>query len=126
MLTNRRQGKRHVRVGIVQRRLTHYRVPLFEALRMALMEREIDLDLLVGQGTPAEGKKRDAGELHWAQPIPTRYCLGGRLCCQSFHGQLADIDLLIVTQENKLIHNYWLLLAPRRFKLAFDPVLVVQ
>jgi len=83
------------------------------------MERKIDLVLLVGQGTPAEEKKRDIGELHWARPIPTRYWLGGRLCWQSLHGQLADIDLLIVTQENKLLQNHLLMLRRQRFKLAF-------
>lgn len=119
VLTGRQQAKRHVRVGIVQRRLTHYREPLFEALRAALREREIDLDLLVGHGTPAEEKKRDAGELPWARTIPTRYWLGGRLCWQSLHGHLDDIDLLIVTQENRLLQNHLLMLKPRRFKLAF-------
>ncbi len=94
-----------MKVCIIQPVMKQYRVPLFEALRMAIVEREIDLDLLVGQGTSAEGKKCDAGELHWPQSFPTRYRLGWRLCWQSFHRQLADIDLLIVTQENRLIQS---------------------
>jgi glycosyltransferase involved in cell wall biosynthesis len=106
-------------VVIVQRRLTHYRVPLFEALRGMLAERNIRLELLVGKGTPAEEKKRDAGELPWAKPIPTRYLAGGRLCWQPIPHQFDDADLVIVTQENKLLQNHWLMLAPRRFKLAF-------
>mgnify|MGYP000495228091 CR=1 FL=1 len=106
-------------VCIVQRRLTHYRVPLFEALRGLLAERNIRLELLVGRGTPAEEKKQDAGELPWAKPIPTHYLAGGRLCWQPVQRHLGGADLVIVTQENKLIQNHLLLLAPRRFKLAF-------
>lgn len=106
-------------VCIIQRRLTHYRIPLFEALRSLLNERGIRLQLLVGRGTPAEEKKNDAGELHWAKSIPTHYLAGGRLCWQPVLGHLTESDLVIVTQENKLIQNHLLMLAPRRFKLAF-------
>jgi len=106
-------------VCIVQRRLTHYRVPLFKALRSALAERDIRLRLLVGRGTPEEEKKNDAGELTWAESIPTHYLAGGRLCWQPVRQHVEGIDLLIITQENKLIQNHLLLLAPRRFKLAF-------
>ena len=106
-------------VGIVQRRLTHYRVPLFEALRGELAERSIHLNLLVGQGTPAEERKHDAGELPWAKVIPTHYLAGGRLCWQPFYRYIEGVDLLVVTQENKLLQNHLLMLAPRRFKLAF-------
>lgn len=107
------------KVCIVQRRLTHYRIPLFVALRETLAERSIQLALLVGQGTRAEENKHDAGELSWAQSIPTRYLAGGRLCWQPVQRYLAGADLVIVTQENKLIQNHLLLLAPRRSKLAF-------
>ncbi|MBU1425984.1 MAG: glycosyltransferase family 4 protein [Gammaproteobacteria bacterium] len=106
-------------VCIIQRRLTHYRVPLFEALREKLADRNIRLDLLVGKGTTAEEEKNDAGELPWAKPIPTHYLAGERLCWQSVQGHLGAADLVIVTQENKLILNHLLMLAPRRFKLAF-------
>lgn len=107
------------RVVIVQRRLTHYRVPLFEALRERLRARGIELDLLAGQGTPEEARKRDAGELPWAQALPTRYLAGGRLCWQPLRGRVDDADLVIVTQENKLLQNHLLMALPRRFKLAF-------
>ena len=107
------------RVAIVQRRLTHYREPLFEGLRGFLIRHGVKLELLVGHGTPAEEKKHDAGELPWAKTIPTHYLGGGRLCLQPLRSHLDGVDLLIVTQENKLIQNHVLLLAPRRFKLAF-------
>lgn len=107
------------RVIIVQRRLTHYRVPLFTALREALAGRGIHLELLVGHGTSAEEKKHDTGTLPWARSIPTHYWLAGRLCWQSLGMHLRDADLVITTQENKLLRNHLLMLMPRRFKLAF-------
>lgn len=107
------------KVCIIQRRLTHYRVPLFSALREALAERGIQLELLVGRGTPAEERKHDVGELSWTQSIPTHYLAGGRLCWQPVKRHLAGADLVIVTQENKLLQNHLLMLQPRRFKLAF-------
>lgn len=107
------------KVCIVQRRLTHYRVPLFAALREALAERGIQLELLAGRGTLAEEKKHDAGELPWAKSIPTHYLAGERLCWQPVGRHLAGADLVIVTQENKLLQNHLLMLMPRRFKLAF-------
>lgn len=107
------------RVAIVQRRLTHYRLPLFNNLRAQLAGYGIELSLLAGRGTPAEEKKNDAGKLAWANSLPTSYWLGGRLCWQSFGHYLDGIDLLIVTQENKLLQNHLLMLKPRRFKLAF-------
>jgi glycosyltransferase involved in cell wall biosynthesis len=106
-------------VCIVQRRLTHYRVPLFEALRTQLAAQQVQLKLLHGDGTSAEERKRDRGELPWATPLATRYLAGGRLCWQSFGRHLGGADLVIVTQENKLLYNHLLLLAPRRFRLAF-------
>jgi L-malate glycosyltransferase len=42
------------RVIIVQRRLTHYRVPLFELLRNDLAAEGIQLDLLVGQAKASQ------------------------------------------------------------------------
>jgi len=107
------------RIVIIQRRLTHYRVPLFQALREALAERGLQLDLLVGQGTPAEEKKKDGAELPWARVLPTHYLAGGRLCWQPAPRDLRRADLVIVTQENKLLHNHLLMLMPRHFKLAF-------
>lgn len=106
-------------ICIVQRRLTHYRVPLFEVMREMLAGRGIQLKLLVGRGTPAEEQKHDAAKLPWAISIPTHYLARDRLCWQPVQRYLGEARLVIVTQENKLIQNHVLLLAPRRFKLAF-------
>ena len=107
------------RVVIVERRLTHYRVPLFERLRELLAARQIELVLLVGEATSEEKTKRDGGHLPWAKVLPTHYFLSGAVCWQPFGEYLRDIELVVVNHENKLLYNHWLLWAPRRFKLAF-------
>ncbi len=107
------------RVIIVQRRLTHYRVPLFERLRDDLAADGIQLDLLVGQAKTSEQSKHDAGFIPWAIQVPTHYFFGERVCWQPIHRYLNGMDLVVVTQENALLANHWLLLRPHQFKLAF-------
>lgn len=118
-MTTTPSHKQDYRVAIVQRRLTHYRQSLFECLRSQLAGQGIALDVLAGSGTELEDKKNDKGNLAWAIPLSTRYWLDGRLCWQSFGQRLEGMDLVIVTQENKLLQNHLLMLKPRRFKLAF-------
>lgn len=109
----------HKEVVIVQRRLTQYRVPLFEALRHRLKERGIRLRILHGLAHTSEAAKNDSGSLEWAEFLPTRYFLGGRICWQNFLSLVHDSNLVIVTQENKLLQNHWSLIIPRQFRLAF-------
>lgn len=116
LITERNSGRR---VVIVQRRLTHYRVPFFEQLRTMLAERNICLELLVGKGTPDEEKKRDTGRMEWAKSVETHYFAGDRLCWQPLGRHLAGADLVVVTQENKLLYNHLLTMLPRHFRLAF-------
>lgn len=106
-------------VVIIQRRLTHYRVPLFELMKKIIQERGVRLRLIVGEGTLSEKKKHDSGEIPWAEKIPTKYFLGDRICWLPLSNLLENSDLVVVTQENKLIQNLPLLMLPRKFKLAF-------
>lgn len=106
-------------VTIVQRRLTHYRVPLFEMLRKNLKERAIRLRVLHGSAHPSEASKNDTGLLDWAEFVPTRYLLGGQICWQDFTPLTRESHLVIVTQENKLLNNHLHLIMPRRSRLAF-------
>lgn len=106
------------RLLVVQRRLTHYRVPFFESLRAQLARDGVELILAHGEGTSAERAKRDAGELAWAEPLPTRYLLDGRLCWQPFESLRRSADMVVVTAENKLLANMplqWF--APQRVAL---------
>jgi glycosyltransferase involved in cell wall biosynthesis len=103
------------RVLLVQRRLPHYREAFFEALRLALRSQGLDLSLVVGDPTVQERLKQDEGVLAWAEHVPCRYFLGGRLCWQDIRPCLRGADLVIVSQENKLLFNWLALLWPARF-----------
>jgi glycosyltransferase involved in cell wall biosynthesis len=107
------------KVVIVQRRLTHYRLPLFDQLRENLRQRGVSLHVLAGKATEVENRKSDAGVLPWVQPLTTRYFASDKLCWQPIGEHLRGADLVVVTQENKLLYNHWLLNRPRSFKLAF-------
>lgn len=106
------------RLLIVQRRLTHYRVPFFNRLRERLAQDGVQLQLAVGQATAQEALKRDTGTLDWAQPAACRYLLNGRLCWQQLGPALRQADRVIVTQENKLLNNLSLLGGPVRRRVA--------
>jgi len=110
---------RRPRVVIIQRRMTHYRLPLFEMMREMLEKRGIELTVVFGDPTEAERAKHDTGYLSWGAHVPTRYLLNGRLCWQNASGAVQGADLVVVTQENKLIFNHLLMLRRRRFRLAF-------
>jgi len=107
------------RVVIVQRRMTHYRVPLFDLLRTKLLQNGVDLVVVYGDPTDAEKLKNDSGFLEWGVHQPCRYFAQGLLCWQNLGEAIRGADLVIVTQENKLLYNYHLLFKKRNFKLAF-------
>ena len=107
-------------VCIVQRRLTHYRVPLFDRMRELLHDRGIDLRVLHGDATATERTKNDAGELPWATRLETTYLGGDRICWQPFAAATRGSDLVVLPQENRLVLNVVELLRPRRKRrLAF-------
>lgn len=106
-------------VVIVQRRLTNYRVPLFDRLKRKLAKDNIELKLLVGVPKATEVKRRDGAEIPWATPVPTRYFLNGRACWQSYSQHLNAADLVIITQENSLLANHLLIARRQPFKVAF-------
>jgi glycosyltransferase involved in cell wall biosynthesis len=111
---------RYQRVVIIQRRMTHYRIPLFDLLREKLAERHINLTVVFGDPTPAERANADTGYLPWGLHQPARYLLNERLCWHNASGAVPGADLVVVTQENKLIFNHLLTLKRKRsFRLAY-------
>lgn len=99
---------RERRVVIVQRRLTHYRIPLFERLRSDLSAKGIRLSLVYGNGTASELKKNDSGSLGWGQFVAVRYFFGGNVALQfGLDRYIKGNDLVVITQENKLINNFY-------------------
>ncbi len=107
------------RVLIVERQLLHYRVAVYQRLRTLLARHGIDLQLLIGEGTAAEIKKKDQTSLDWSIAIPTRYLLHEKVCWQPFGTYAKQADLVIVMHENKLVYNLWLLSLGRPRRLAF-------
>lgn len=79
----------------------------------------MELQLLVGEGTPEEKKKKDEVDLDWTIKLPTRYLLGNRICWQPFGAYARGSDLVVVMHENKLIYNLWLMSFGRPRRLAF-------
>ncbi|HEX7642752.1 MAG TPA: glycosyltransferase family 4 protein [Burkholderiaceae bacterium] len=107
------------KVLIVERQLLNYRMAFYNCLRGMLERDGIELQLLVGEGTPAEKRKKNEVSLGWSIHIPTHYLPGTSLCWQPFGRYAKDADLVIVMHENKILYNLWLMLAARPKRLAF-------
>ena len=99
---------RRRRVVLVQRRITHCRVPLFERMRALLDARGLDFDVVYGDAMPRETLRGDGGTLAWGRHVRCRYAFDGLLCWQWAWPWIRGADLVIVTQENKLLLNHLL------------------
>lgn len=99
-----------VDVVIVQFRLLHYRVRLFELLRARLRERGINLRLIVGQPSKTELARKDEGHLDWALKVHNLFWrVGGKdILWQPLPPSTRQAALRIVIQENRILSNYWL------------------
>jgi glycosyltransferase involved in cell wall biosynthesis len=95
-------------VVILQHRLLHYRVDLFEIMRKSLEENDIFLCLVHGDASDVEAKRKDEASLSWATKIKNTFIrIGGvDLIWQSLPGQVDNCDLLVLMQENRIISNY--------------------
>lgn len=93
------------KVLIIQRRLTHYRIPFFEALKQEMENSGMKLLLAYGEPTIEEVKKNDSGSIEWATKLKTTYFFGDKICWQPFSHLVSDVDVIIIAHENKLIFN---------------------
>jgi len=107
------------RVLCVQRRLTHYRVALFEELRNLLAKDGVVFDLAYGQPCAQEAEKSDQGDIGWAHKVHCHYRLKGQLCWQNPTQLAKHADLVVVTQENKMLFNLWAMFVRHPKRLAF-------
>lgn len=96
------------KVTLLQNRLFHYKVELFEQLREKLKSLDIELNLVHGQASMAEKVRKDEGEIAWAHVVKNKYwtVYGKDLCWQPFPESLKDSDLIILMQENRILSNY--------------------
>jgi len=100
------------RVTVLQHRLLHYRVALFEQLRAECDHRGIELRLVHGQPSPRESGKNDTGTVPWADQVTNRWIsvFGRDLLWQPFPRELHGSDLVVIMQENRILSNYVFLL----------------
>jgi glycosyltransferase involved in cell wall biosynthesis len=96
------------RVTVLQHRLLHYRVGLFERLRAECDRQGIDLRLVHGQPSPRETHKKDTGTVRWADQVTNRWMslLEHDLLWQPLPPALQDSDLFVIMQENRILSNY--------------------
>ncbi len=88
--------------------LTHYRVPFFQKARSLLLEKGIDYSVLYGQPTRIETTRLDLSELDWGISFENIYLdkSGRKLVWQPILKDCLKTDLIIVSQENRLLLNY--------------------
>lgn len=100
-------------VYFFQMRLFHYRVSLFEQMRILADKKGIDLHLICGQASKNAASRNDEGQLNWAWKVQNKYLsLEERtdLCWQPTPVGLPKPDLVVLMQENRILSNYpWLL-----------------
>jgi glycosyltransferase involved in cell wall biosynthesis len=100
--------KAKARVSILQRRLVQYRVSLFERLRAECEAAGIELRVVYGAPSPSDAKRNDNGHLSWGDEVRSRWfsVRGTELLWQSCPREVRESDLIVLTQENKILSNY--------------------
>lgn len=108
-VTGRSGPARHrPRVTILQRRLVQYRVGLFERLREECDKVGIELRVVYGQPSPADATRNDSAHLSWADEVRSRWFTvrGTELLWQPCPRRARHADLVVLTQEIKILSNY--------------------
>ena len=75
--------------------------------------------LVHGDPAPSELSKNDSGRLPWAVHAPCRYGLRERVVWQDPRPAVVGADLVIVTQENRLLYNLLAMTLQRPARLAY-------
>jgi L-malate glycosyltransferase len=101
------------KVLIVYKFLPEYRVDFYQHLKKKLLENDIELHLIYGKYGKIDALRGNEVQIEWAHYIPNRRLSLGRSetiwqpCLKHLKGK----DLVIVQQENRLLLNYYLMLA---------------
>ena len=107
-------------VLIVQRRMLHYRVPLFDRLREELARSGIELR--VAYSIPSAGPfalNSDEGSLEWGEEVYKREFFGGRIVWQDIRHALRGVGMVVLMQENRMLFNYLVPLLYPKVKWSF-------
>lgn len=107
------------KVVIVQRSLREYRKEFFSLLKCALNKNDIELELLYGKLKNGEASKKDQVDIEWGKFIPNKTIRIGKmeLLWQPCLKDLKNKDLVIVEQANRLLLNYYLMVAKKMMGL---------
>jgi L-malate glycosyltransferase len=103
--------------------ISHYRVEFYEKLREGLKQYNVEVHVIYGKSVGNDSLKRDEAEIEWGKFVPNKWFEIGKtqLIWQPYLKYLKGMDLVVVALENKLILNYYLMIARKfsRYKLAF-------
>ncbi len=103
--------------------LSHYRVSVHEQIRLQLNSQGIDYEIVYSDPVGEDAEKRDTGNLSWGKKIAlSNFSIAGkRLPLQWAFKSVQSSDLVIVSQENRLLMNYYLIARSMltRKKMAF-------
>jgi L-malate glycosyltransferase len=103
------------RVTILQRRLVQYRVGLFERLRVECEAAGIELRVVYGQPSRQDATRNDSGHLAWGDEVRSRWITIGEteLLWQPCPRRARQCDLIVLTQESRILSNYPFLIRRR-------------
>lgn len=101
--------------------LPQYRKEFYNLLKIELAKHGIELELIYGKITSIDALKRDEIDIDWAKFIPNKKLKIGKteLLWQPYLKYLKDKDLVIVENANRLIINYYLMIARHFSKYKF-------
>lgn len=109
-------------VLIIYRILPQYRIEFYKGLKKELDKENISLHLIYGKGNQQDRLKKDLVELEWAKYIPNRIIRfrSFEIIYQPCLKFTRNKDLIIVEGANRLLINYYLMIARHfsRYKLA--------
>lgn len=110
-------------VLILQRRMTHYRVDLFEALRRRLGQVAVRLHVVYGESSSEDRSRNDAAELTWGTRVQCDHLWKGSRATYMRLPRplLRQQALIILPHENSLLNTYPLLFKQQicRHRVAF-------
>jgi glycosyltransferase involved in cell wall biosynthesis len=111
------------KVLIIQQIIPHYRIDFFNLLRAELAKDNIELNVVYGKSSTTYKSGAEFNELEWGKIVENKIIRIGatHLTWQPIVKYLKGQDLVIVGRSNKLLINYYLIIARKfgKFKLGF-------
>lgn len=109
------------KVIIIYRFLPQYRVDFYQKLKVELANHNTELELIYGKLQNKDSEKKDEVDIEWGHFIPNKTLkIGGmELIWQPCLKHIKDKDLVIAEQANKLLLNYYFMLARHFSKRKF-------